>query len=136
MGRARHFLPPAALYAVITVQSSFRLPGPPVPFQGGDKVAHVVAYGVVAFFLARALARGLAVSLGRWALVLWTTCVIGVLGLLDEIHQSFVPGRSSEAFDVVADLVGGILGASLWVVLAKLRGGVDESPAPGVPPDH
>ncbi len=34
-----------------------------------------------------------------------------VAGILDEFHQSFVPGRSVSAGDVCADLVGGLVGA-------------------------
>jgi VanZ family protein len=34
-------------------------------------------------------------------------------GVSDEFHQAFVPGRSVEILDGVADLVGGFLGAVL-----------------------
>jgi VanZ family protein len=34
-----------------------------------------------------------------------------VLGALDEAHQSFVPGRTPSIGDLLADVVGGTLGA-------------------------
>lgn len=35
-------------------------------------------------------------------------------GVLDEFHQSFVPGRSVSAGDVCADFVGGLVGAFVY----------------------
>jgi len=51
----------------------------------------------------------------RCALVSVLLCV--AFGCLDEFHQSFVPGRSVSAGDVVADLIGGIIGASLFIAI-------------------
>jgi VanZ family protein len=39
--------------------------------------------------------------------------------MLDEIHQSFVPGRMPEVLDVLADVGGGLLGVWLFIVLAR-----------------
>ena len=46
--------------------------------------------------------------------ILWVGAVIifgGVYGVLDEVHQSFVPGRSPSLFDVFIDSVGIVVGA-------------------------
>ena len=49
----------------------------------------------------------------------WRRWLLGVVGggvlwaVLDEIHQSFVPGRSCQASDVAVDTVGILLGAAL-----------------------
>ena len=40
---------------------------------------------------------------------------------VDELHQSFVPGRSSELRDVLIDTIGASLGVAAIVVLYKLR---------------
>ena len=44
-------------------------------------------------------------------------------GLSDEFHQLFVPGRSAELYDALADTIGGFLGASIAakLPLAKPR---------------
>jgi VanZ family protein len=34
--------------------------------------------------------------------------------LTDELHQSFVPGRSADPLDVLADCAGALLGIALW----------------------
>ncbi|MGB5337658.1 MAG: VanZ family protein [Gammaproteobacteria bacterium] len=38
----------------------------------------------------------------------------------DELHQLFVPGRSADIFDVLADAVGGLLGAGLMVLVTRI----------------
>ena len=41
-------------------------------------------------------------------------------GFLDELHQSFIPGRSNEFLDWLADLVGAGLGVIFVFYLMKL----------------
>lgn len=73
------------------------------------KAAHLTEYAVLGWLLLRALApngttnrqRGLAVLLS----VLYAAS--------DEVHQSFVPGRTAAALDVLIDAVGGLLGVSV-----------------------
>lgn len=42
--------------------------------------------------------------------ILLVTLIVAVYGIIDEIHQYFVPGRYASILDWVADLVGGFLG--------------------------
>ncbi len=41
-------------------------------------------------------------------------------GLTDEIHQFFVPTRCFDIFDILADTIGGIVGAIFLVILLTL----------------
>jgi VanZ family protein len=41
-------------------------------------------------------------------------------GVSDEFHQYFVPGRSVEALDVLADALGGLLGAWMMYQLCRM----------------
>lgn len=73
---------------------------------GGDKAAHLGAYAVLGALSARAaypsprpLRTGLAILAG-----------ILVIGMLDELHQSWIPGRATDVADWFADGVGGCLG--------------------------
>ena len=75
-----------------------------------DKVAHFLEFGGLAFLVARASGNV------RTAFV-----VAALWGALDEVHQSFVPGREAGVPDWIADLVGGLAGGVLGV--ATLRGG-------------
>lgn len=98
---------PAALWAAVLFWQSSRpsLPSPAIP--GLDKVAHFCLYAVLGVLLARAGER---TGVGPIALT-----AIGLLyGLSDEFHQSFVPGRSMEVADWVADALGTIAGILLF----------------------
>ncbi|MFO1053171.1 MAG: VanZ family protein [Planctomycetota bacterium] len=77
-------------------------------FNGG----HLVLFGTLAGLCALALrARTASARWSAWALaVAW--------GILDEIHQRSVPGRSSSVFDVTTDACGAAL---VVQALAHLR---------------
>jgi VanZ family protein len=79
----------------------------------GDKIAHFVAYGLLAFLLWR-FAEGLARPLsGRFAV--WAAVGIALYGALDEWTQPAF-GRSASVFDWVNDVVGSVfvLGLLEW----------------------
>ncbi len=48
-----------------------------------------------------------------------TVLITFLYGVSDELHQWFVPGRHADGIDVLADGLGGLLGAYLFL---KLRG--------------
>jgi VanZ family protein len=76
-----------------------------------DWMTHGAGYAVLAVLTCRALAGGLArpVTAGVAALAV----LIGVLyGISDEWHQSFVPGRYADAWDLLKDLAGALVGAA------------------------
>ena len=108
--RGRLFLwgPVVAYLAFIFALSSVAHP-PRLP-SGFDKELHAVLYAGLGLLLARALSGGLAhnVTLG---VVVSTTVLAMLYGISDEIHQIFVPPRQVEVLDVVADTIGGALGA-------------------------
>jgi len=110
---------PALLYmAAIWVLSSLSLTVMPVEhFPLRDKGVHLIEYGALGFLLAHAAFRTWprhhplrTAALSLLIAVLW--------GLLDEIHQAFVPGRASEALDLVADALGATVGVGLRYALA------------------
>lgn len=78
-----------------------------------DKVLHVFEYMPFGYLVARALyntKQGITLRS-----VFWLTCLISVLyGLSDEYHQSFVQGRYSSLFDVIADFIGGMIGGYVF----------------------
>ena len=76
-----------------------------------DWVVHLSLYTVLGFTLAWARLRG-----ARYHHTAFLLLGI-VLGLMDEFHQSFVPGRTPSMSDVLSDAVGVILGYALFVAI-------------------
>lgn len=120
--RARWALLPALSWAaVIFVLSSF--PGSAYPQVGvwsADKFAHVAVYGALGLATAVALHRGVGLR-SLTALFVWSVLLCTAYGVSDEIHQSFVPGRSPDVRDVVADFAGAVLGAGVYVARLRAR---------------
>jgi len=87
---------------------------PPLPPGISDKPSHSLAYLGLAITIARAFAGGLPARVGRRAAVASVLLTIAY-GITDEFHQSFVPGRSAELYDLYADAIGAIIGtAACW----------------------
>lgn len=98
---------PALLWAGIIFALSAQPTLPVSLGSGRDKLAHFAAYAVLGLLVARALPPR-----GR---VAWLAILLGSLyGASDEFHQHFVPGRSTDVFDWVADSLGVVAGASLY----------------------
>ncbi|OGQ21100.1 MAG: hypothetical protein A2138_09930 [Deltaproteobacteria bacterium RBG_16_71_12] len=120
---AIRYLPALAGAAAIFVVSS--MPRPPIPevlvFWNSDKLLHAAAYCVLATLVllgAQARAGGLTVGARVEA-----TIAAALYGVTDEWHQSFVPGRSLSAYDLMADALGAALGGLVVgaLVLRALR---------------
>ncbi len=104
------WLPAAAYMGLIWAVSSLEAPTfPTASFPLRDKGVHAVEYGVLGFLLAHACLRTFRDRAS--ARVAMFAVLSGVLwGVLDEIHQAFVPGRSADLLDLVADSVGVAIG--------------------------
>lgn len=75
-----------------------------------DWTTHGAGYAVLAVLACRALAGGLdrPVTAGSAALAVLIATTYGVT---DEWHQSFVPGRMADGWDIVKDFAGAAAGA-------------------------
>jgi VanZ family protein len=92
---------------------------PDLPVLQHDKFLHAVLYmplGALCFLALRAWGKASAA-----VLVVATALLAGVYGMSDEFHQRFVPGRSVDRYDVLADLVGGTIGALLALIFVWIR---------------
>ncbi len=101
------------LCLLIYWQSSGPLPPQTPALSGLDKLAHAVVYALLAFLAARAFAT-LPFPAQAPALVGAAALFAALYGLSDEIHPSFVPGRSADVWDGVADLSGAVAGALIY----------------------
>jgi VanZ family protein len=76
-----------------------------------DKLEHALAYSGLAVLLLRALAGGWRRPLTARTAVL-AVAIAAAYGLSDEIHQHFVPPRSMDPYDLLADTTGAAAAAS------------------------
>ena len=83
-------------------------------------------YLILGILLARALIHTQKYLLNSrvfWAVFLF--CLF--YGISDEFHQSFVIGRVSDWKDVLADTIGGSLGAGLYLMKGKIKHDVHQA---------
>ena len=86
--------------------------------EGTDKILHFLEYALMGFFTTRAAM--LTWNLPRWAGWALGGAVAAVLGVGDELHQAFVPGRDSSGLDALADALGSFAGAAFFLGLGVL----------------
>jgi VanZ family protein len=101
-----------AMYALLVAFASLS-PGTGVSIESWDKLAHFLSYGLFAI-----LGFGLAGS--RRGYFFLCLGIVAFSGLM-EVGQSFVPGRFMSAYDMLANVVGVLLGATLITNLPGLR---------------
>ncbi len=88
-------------------------------FYGEDKLIHATVFGILGFFVLGAMK---ATVDGYRAFQPWLAVIlVTVYGVLDEFHQHFVPGRSPDIYDVMADAAGGMLGVWLFYRFIRAR---------------
>jgi len=115
LGRIALWTAVALYLGLIFALSSLPNPLPPLTSRLNDKLLHGVEYGGLALLLGLAL-RGSGLRAGRAAAL--ALLLASLYGASDEIHQRFVPNRSCDVRDWVADTGGAALGA---LVVAGLR---------------
>lgn len=94
----------------------------PFRFFGIDKIGHAAEFGILGLLAANALlsAPGLGGMVpGRESVWQGAVLMAGLWGLIDEIHQFWIPGRNTDPTDLLADVVGAAVGA--WILLRWIR---------------
>ena len=89
-------------------------------FSFRDKVLHLIEYGGLGLLVARAVLL-MWPQRPRWRTLGAAVFITTMWGLSDELHQAFVPGRSAETLDLVADFIGASGGALIWHAWHKFR---------------
>lgn len=90
-------------------------PRPPAMPNNSDKVVHLLSYALLGASLAWA-ARPRAVGTA----LLWFGAA-SLFGAVDEWHQKFIPSRSADVRDWLADTTGAAAGVSLVTALLRRR---------------
>jgi len=87
----------------LSSQSGDKIQLVPIPFL--DKVLHFLEYLIFGFLVARviSLPEG---KKSRIRLFISVIVIALIWGAIDELHQSFVPLRDANLFDLIADCIG------------------------------
>ena len=80
-------------------------------FWNADKVVHFFCFSGFCFWVS------FACNIKSYKMTWLPTLIVSLWGVSDEIHQSFVPGRSVSVFDWMADTAGAFVGAVIFVWL-------------------
>jgi len=96
----------SALVGTLSLAPSAALPAVSI----GDKAEHAIAYAALALLGTASSERG----------VMRTILGLAVFGLALEFLQTFSPGRSADAADIVANVIGACLGAGAFVALRNV----------------
>ena len=96
-------------YLALVVVLSVAQRGPDLP-EGGDKLAHLGAYLLMAL-LGMPLTTSLRSSAGMFL-------AIAAIGALLEGVQAIVPTRTASGWDLVANLMGAVVGTLVWLGVA------------------
>ncbi len=102
---------PLYLYAgIIFYISSIPKPLPQISIPYFDKFLHVIEYVIFGILAARAFKNSPREVLHKNFKILAVLAAVAY-GTSDEFHQLFVSYRACDIFDIMADLVGGTIGA-------------------------
>ena len=96
-------------------------PSLPTPslFPAQDKIIHALAYGGLAVMLLGSYP--LRAGHYSWQQIGASAGIASLYGASDELHQSFVPGRSPEIGDWLADTLGALIAVLLVAWLVRNR---------------
>ena len=97
------------------------LPAQTVPqFGVKDKLEHFLAYLGLTFMLSITFIIQDKIKLFKQRPFLFAFLIGSVYGIIDEVHQLIIPGRSCELLDLSADIIGCILGIILSYIFVKI----------------
>ena len=116
----RYWFPLIIYCILIFAQSSFLSieSVPELPYT--DKLLHFFAYAVLGALFLRAY-KTLRVRNNLKLLIILSVLSSSLYGISDELHQYFVPFRSAERMDILADILGSVFGVLIyWYISARL----------------
>jgi len=104
------------LYCVVLIVLSSLPQSIEIKSSGVDKYYHLGAYGCLSFIMYFTLTFQDRIFLFRKYSASFTLLLTFLFGMLNELHQLFIPSRTFNKFDLLAN----ILGSLLIVIVIKL----------------
>jgi len=112
---------PILLYCLlIFIQSSHPAPDITPRWPYFDKVLHFTAYALLGALFLRAFKT---TRIKHHLKLIFALSVLfsSLYGISDEIHQSFVPYRTADVIDALADIIGSIIGVYIFYQISILK---------------
>lgn len=106
------------LIFILTTLPSSKMPNVKI----NDKIEHLLAYFGLSVLLGLSLFTQNKSKILKKSYYLFSIVFVALYGAMDEIHQLFVPGRSCDINDWIADISGAIIGSVviyLFVYVSK-----------------
>ncbi len=119
----RYHLPTLIWGIIIFVVSS--IPSDKIPniqIFGIDKLLHILTFFIFGIFIYRSIYFSKGTKLSFTKIATYVILIIAIVGILDELYQGLIPGRSTDFFDLVADIIGGILSTYFAKKFLTIRG--------------
>ncbi len=109
------FILPILLYSgvIYYLSNQSKLPMPDLGIFSWDKLLHFSAYFIYGILMQIAVI-GAASKKTQKNQIFIVILLSSLYAVSDEIHQSFVPGRDADIFDVLADLFGALTSLLLY----------------------
>jgi len=99
---------------IIFVQSSFpSITLPKVEIISADKIVHMGVYGLLAVLCYISLIHLTEKNTFSLSPFSWSFVIASLYGASDEVHQYYVPNRSAEVQDWIADVAGIVIAVLL-----------------------
>ncbi len=83
---------------------------------GYDKLIHFAEYAIFAILIFRSFSH-ISIKIQFKATIYLSFAFIAIFALFDELYQSRIPGRETDLYDILSD----ILGAALIVIVMAVR---------------
>jgi len=109
------FIPVILWAIVILILSISPLPNMPEDWTdliSLDKLAHAFVYGLLTYLGIRALKRIGSLNTPKIWLVILLSSIYGIS--LEGVQFTFFPGRYFETLDIIANIIGSLLGAAIF----------------------
>ena len=108
---------PVLLYCLlIFIQSSYSTAEEIPKLPHIDKLLHFTGYAILGVLFLRGFMNSKLKGKNKF-IIMASILLTGFFGISDEFHQSYVPNRDAEIWDVFFDLLGGIFGVYIYIIL-------------------